>query len=139
MHNEPGLAGRILASPPARSVAAADELHVRLLRGAGAATRRQPHKRFIDPCAAWRHSHGACRPWPAAPYPLLPIKSVVVSNLRDETPESAATNVVDDTVTFAAPSARVDEGRARIWTEVRSSRIVQSTAAPMDAQPENHL
>jgi len=93
-----------------------------VIRGKGGHA-AQPHN-VIDPVPA------ACATVMAlqtvASRNIDPIKSVVVSICVMQT-ESAATNVVDDTVTLAGTIRTLDEG-VRDMAEVRIIEIVQSTA-----------
>ena len=121
MHNEPGLPVGEFGVAPGPIMAAADELRVVVRwRGGHAA---QPHN-VIDPVPA------ACATVMAlqtvASRSVDPIQSVVVSICVMQT-ESAATNVIDDTVTLAGTVRTLDE-KVRDLAEARIKQIVTATA-----------
>ena len=121
MHNEPGLPVGEFGVAPGPIMAAADELRV-VVRGRGGHA-AQPHN-VIDPVPA------ACATVMAlqtvASRSIDPIQSVVVSICVMQT-ESAATNVIDDTVTLAGTVRTLDE-KVRDLAEARIKQIVTATA-----------
>ncbi|WP_297614894.1 M20 aminoacylase family protein [uncultured Roseicyclus sp.] len=121
MHNEPGLPVGEFGVAPGPIMAAADELRV-VIRGRGGHA-AQPHN-VIDPVPA------ACATVMAlqtvASRSVDPLKSVVVSICVMQT-ESAATNVIDDTVTLAGTVRTLDEA-VRDLAEARIKAIVTATA-----------
>ena len=121
MHNEPGLPVGEFGVAPGPIMAAADELCV-VIRGRGGHA-AQPHN-VIDPVPA------ACATVMAlqtvASRSVDPLKSVVVSICVMQT-ESAATNVIDDTVTLAGTVRTLDEA-VRDLAEARIKAIVTATA-----------
>ena len=121
MHNEPGLPVGEFGVAPGPIMAAADELRV-VVRGRGGHA-AQPHN-VIDPVPA------ACATVMAlqtvASRSVDPIQSVVVSICVMQT-ESAAANVIDDTVTLAVTVRTLDE-KVRDLAESRIKQIVTATA-----------
>ena len=121
MHNEPGLPVGEFGVAPGPIMAAADELCV-VIRGRGGHA-AQPHN-VIDPVPA------ACATVMAlqtvASRSVDPLKSVVVSICVMQT-ESAATNVIDDTVTLAGTVRTLDEA-VRDLAEARIKAIATATA-----------
>ena len=121
MHNEPGLPVGEFGVAPGPIMAAADELRV-VVRGRGGHA-AQPHN-VIDPVPA------ACATVMAlqtvASRSVDPIQSVVVSICVMQT-ESAATNVIDDTVTLAGTVRTLDE-KVRDLADARIKQIVTATA-----------
>jgi hippurate hydrolase len=121
MHNDPGLPVGEFGVAPGPIMAAADELRV-VIRGRGGHA-AQPHN-VIDPVPA------ACATVMAlqtvASRNVDPIKSAVVSICVMQT-ESAATNVIDDSVTLAGTVRTLDEG-VRDLAEARIKEIVTATA-----------
>ena len=121
MHNEPGLPVGEFGVAPGPIMAAADELRV-VVRGRGGHA-AQPHN-VIDPVPA------ACATVMAlqtvASRSVDPIQSVVVSICVMQT-ESAAANVIDDTVTLAGTVRTLDE-KVRDLAESRIKQIVTATA-----------
>ncbi|MEY3003101.1 MAG: hypothetical protein RLZZ491_277 [Pseudomonadota bacterium] len=121
MHNEPGLPVGEFGVAPGPIMAAADELRV-VVRGRGGHA-AQPHN-VIDPVPA------ACATVLAlqtvASRAVDPLKSVVVSICVMQT-ESAATNVIDDTVTLAGTVRTLDES-VRDLAQARIVSIARSTA-----------
>jgi len=131
MHNEPGLPLGEFGVSPGPIMAAADEVEV-VIRGRGGHA-AQPHN-VIDPLPA------ACATVMAlqtvASRNTDPIKSAVVSITVMNT-ESAATNVVDDTVKLAGTIRTLDED-VRDMAGVRIIEIVNATAAAYGCTAEIH-
>jgi len=121
MHNEPGLPVGEFGVAPGPIMAAADEIEVKIRGKGGHAA--QPHN-VIDPVPA------ACATVMAlqtvASRNVDPIKSVVVSICVMQT-ESAATNVIDDSVKLAGTIRTLDED-VRDMAEVRIIEIINATA-----------
>jgi len=131
MHNEPGLPLGEFGVSPGPIMAAADEVEI-VIRGRGGHA-AQPHN-VIDPLPA------ACATVMAlqtvASRNTDPLKSVVVSICVMNT-ESAATNVIDDTVTLAGTIRTLDED-VRDMAEVRIIEIVNATAAAYGCTADIH-
>jgi hippurate hydrolase len=131
MHNEPGLPVGEFGVSPGPIMAAADEIEI-VMRGRGGHA-AQPHN-VIDPVPA------ACATVMAlqtvASRNVDPIKSVVVS-ICVMTTESAATNVIDDSVRLAGTIRTLDE-EVRDMAEVRIIEIVNATAAAYGCTAEIH-
>ena len=131
MHNEPGLPVGEFGVSPGPIMAAADEIEI-TIRGRGGHA-AQPHN-VIDPVPA------ACATVMAlqtvASRNVDPIKSVVVSICVMNT-ESAATNVIDDSVRLAGTIRTLDE-EVRDMAEVRIIEIVNATAAAYGCTAEIH-
>ena len=131
LHNEPGLAVGEFGVAPGPIMAAADEMRV-VIRGRGGHA-AQPHN-VIDPVPA------ACATVLALQTVVSrntdPVRNAVVSVCVMET-ESAATNVVDDSVTLAGTVRTLDEG-VRDMAERRIAEIVRSTAEAYGCNAELH-
>ena len=131
MHNEPGLPVGEFGVSPGPIMAAADEIEI-VIRGRGGHA-AQPHN-VIDPVPA------ACATVMAlqtvASRNVDPIKSVVVS-ICVMTTESAATNVIDDSVRLAGTIRTLDE-EVRDMAEVRIIEIVNATAAAYGCTAQIH-
>lgn len=121
MHNEPGLAVGEFGVAPGPIMAAADELEVVITGRGGHAAR--PHF-AIDPVPA------ACATVMAlqtvASRNVDPLEAVVVSICVIET-ESAATNVIDNSVRLAGTVRTLDEG-VRDLAQARITELVMATA-----------
>ncbi|MEM9756189.1 MAG: M20 aminoacylase family protein [Pseudomonadota bacterium] len=121
MHNEPGLPVGEFGVAPGPVMAAADELKV-VIRGRGGHAARPQFA--LDPVPA------ACATVLALQTITSrnadPLKALVITIAVMET-ESAATNVIDDTVTLAGTVRTLDE-ETRDMAEARIREVVEATA-----------